>query len=59
MKQVFSMEKAKEIDKQTKKSGIPSIVLMENAAEGILNEVVHKEDFIIFCGIEIMERWII
>ena len=43
MKQVFSMEGTKEIDKQTiEKVGIPSIVLMENAAEGILNEVVHK-----------------
>lgn len=53
MKQVFSMEGTKEIDKQTiEKVGIPSIVLMENAAEGILNEVVHKgKNFIIFCGI--------
>lgn len=53
MKQIFSMEGTKEIDKQTiEKIGIPSIVLMENAAEGIFNQVVHKgESFIIFCGI--------
>ena len=52
MKQIFSMEGTKEIDKQTIENiGIPSIVLMENAAEGILNQVVHKgENFIIFCG---------
>ena len=52
MKRIFSIEGTKEIDKQTIENiGIPSIVLMENAAEGILNQVVHKgESFIIFCG---------
>lgn len=53
MKGIFSVQSTKEIDRLTvEKIGIPSLVLMENAAEGILNQVVHKgESYIIFCGI--------
>lgn len=53
MKSIFSVQSTKEIDKLTvEKIGMPSLVLMENAAEGILNQVIHKgESYIIFCGI--------
>lgn len=52
MLEVFSVHKCKEMDKQSIIDiGIPSIILMENAALGIFNEIVHKgESFLILCG---------
>lgn len=50
--EIFSVSGAKRLDRETIDTiGIPSIVLMENAAEGIFNRIVHKGDkFIFFCG---------
>lgn len=50
--EVLSVEKVKLIDKAAiKEIGIPSIVLMENAAQGIFENIINKsENFIIFCG---------
>lgn len=50
--EIFSVDGAKRLDSETINTiGIPSIVLMENAAEGIFNRIVHKgEKFIFFCG---------
>lgn len=51
--EVVSIEKAKRMDKETiDKIGIPSIVLMENAAENIFRNIVHKgNSFLFFCGV--------
>lgn len=51
--EIVSVEKAKKIDKETiEKIKIPSIVLMENAAQNIYNHIVHKgNSFIFFCGV--------
>lgn len=52
MIQVFSTQKCKEIDKKTIDDiGIPSIVLMENAARSIAEKLKsRKESFLIICG---------
>ncbi|MBE6049217.1 MAG: NAD(P)H-hydrate dehydratase [Clostridium sp.] len=51
--EIFSASGSKMLDSETINTiGIPSIVLMENAAEGIFNRIVHKgEKFIFFCGV--------
>jgi len=51
--EVVSIEKAKIMDKKTiEEVGIPSIVLMENAAENIFKSIVHKgNSFLFFCGV--------
>jgi NAD(P)H-hydrate epimerase len=50
--EVLSVKAAKSIDEDAiKKVGIPSVVLMENAAQKIFNNIVHKgSEFIVFCG---------
>lgn len=50
--EVLSVKAAKSIDEDAvKEVGIPSIVLMENAAQEIVNNIVHKgSNFIVFCG---------
>ena len=50
--EVFSVNGVRKIDSETINNiGIPSIVLMENAAEGIFSKIVHKgKRFIFFCG---------
>ena len=50
--EVFSVNGVRKIDSETINTiGIPSIVLMENAAEGIFSKIVHKgKRFIFFCG---------
>lgn len=52
MIQVFSSQKCKEIDKKTiEEVGIPGLVLMENAARSLADELSYKnERFLIFCG---------
>lgn len=51
--EVVSIEKAKIMDKETiEKVGIPSIILMENAAESIFKSIVHKgNSYLFFCGV--------
>lgn len=51
--EVVSIEKAKLMDKETiEKVGIPSIILMENAAENIFKSIVHKgNSYLFFCGV--------
>lgn len=51
--EVVSIEKAKSMDKGTiEKVGIPSIILMENAAENIFKSIVHKgNSYLFFCGV--------
>ena len=51
--EVVSIEKAKSMDKETiEKVGIPSIILMENAAENIFKSIVHKgNSYLFFCGV--------
>jgi len=50
--EILSVKAAKSIVESTiKEVGIPSIVLMENAAQEIFNNIVHKgSNFIVFCG---------
>jgi NAD(P)H-hydrate epimerase len=52
MLEVFEVDQCKQMDKQSIIDiGIPSIILMENAALGIFNEIVHiGELFLILCG---------
>lgn len=52
MLEVLTVEQCKEMDKQSIINiGIPSIVLMENAALSVFKEIVHKgETFLILCG---------
>ncbi len=52
MLEVFSANQCKEMDKQSIiEIGIPGVILMENAAIGIFNQVVNKgESFLILCG---------
>ena len=49
---IMSTNKCKKVDRYTiDEIGIPSIVLMENAANEIVNKVVNLgEKFIVFCG---------
>lgn len=51
--EVVSIEKTKIMDKETiEKVGIPSIILMENAAENIFKSIVHKgNSYLFFCGV--------
>lgn len=50
--EVLSVKAARSMDEDAiKKVGIPSIVLMENAAQEIFNNIVNKgNSFIVFCG---------
>lgn len=49
---IMSRDGCKNIDNQTiNKIGIPSIVLMENAANGIKNLLLDRDNFLIFCGV--------
>lgn len=52
MKEVLSLEKTISMEKKViEEIGIPSIVLMENAAQEIFSSIVHKgKSFIIYCG---------
>lgn len=52
MLEVFTVDQCKEMDKQSIINvGIPGIVLMENAALAIFNDIVHKgASFLILCG---------
>ena len=52
MLEIFSANQCKEMDKQTINNiGIPSSILMENAAIGIFRELADKgESFLILCG---------
>jgi NAD(P)H-hydrate epimerase len=52
MLEVLTVDQCKEMDKQSIIGiGIPGIVLMENAAISIFNEIVSKgEEFLILCG---------
>lgn len=52
MFEVFSANQCKEMDKQSIiEIGIPGVVLMENAAIGIFDQIVNKgESFLILCG---------
>lgn len=52
MLEVLTVDQCKEMDRQSIVDiGIPGIVLMENAALGIFNEIVHKgSSFLILCG---------
>jgi NAD(P)H-hydrate epimerase len=52
MEEVLSLEKIISMEKKViEVIGIPSIVLMENAAQEIFSNILHKgESFIIFCG---------
>ncbi|NLK93589.1 MAG: NAD(P)H-hydrate dehydratase [Clostridiales bacterium] len=53
MEEVVGSKVAKEIDNYTINTvGIPSILLMENAAERIYSAILHKGDhFVVFCGV--------
>ncbi|WP_160691599.1 NAD(P)H-hydrate dehydratase [Clostridium sp. C2-6-12] len=52
MLEVLAVSQCKEMDKNSIiEIGIPGIILMENAALGIFNKIVHKGDsFLILCG---------
>jgi yjeF N-terminal region len=52
MLEVLTVDQCKEMDKQSIIDvGIPGVILMENAALAVFNQIVHKGDsFLILCG---------
>ena len=52
MIEIFRSDKCKSMDKEAmEKYGIPSIILMENAARGVFNDIQNKGDsFLVLCG---------
>lgn len=52
MIKVFNRDKCRKMDHEAiKKYGIPSIVLMENAARGVFKDIYYRWDsFLILCG---------